>query len=134
LLAKASDREIGEAVHEARKSLKRLRALVKISRPALGDARYRRENAEFRQTGRLLSAARDAKVLIETLDGLLERARDELSPDTAVRCVLDSKKSTLEHSRRSFRMRPLSSRCWRDCSRLAVGRHAGRSRSRSSTR
>jgi CHAD domain-containing protein len=83
LLAKASGREIGEAVHETRKSLKRLRALVKISRPALGDARYRRENAEFRQTGRLLSAARDAKVLTETLDGLFERAGDELSPDTA---------------------------------------------------
>jgi CHAD domain-containing protein len=80
-LEKSSDRKIGEAVHETRKSLKRLRALVRAARAPLGDTRYRRENADFRETGRLLSGARDSKVLIDTLDTLNERAADEISPE-----------------------------------------------------
>ena len=79
-LGKASDRKIGDAVHETRKSLKRLRAVVRVARAGIGDDRYRRENAEFRETGRLLSDARDSKVLIETLDGLTEHAGEELAP------------------------------------------------------
>jgi CHAD domain-containing protein len=78
----ASDRNIGEAIHETRKSLKRLRALLRISRDGIGDDTYRLENSSFRQTGRQLSGARDSKVLVETLDGLGSRAGDELAPDT----------------------------------------------------
>jgi CHAD domain-containing protein len=74
-----------DAVHEARKALKRLRALLRVSRPALDDARYRRENVVFRDAGRELSDARDAQVLVETLDGLLERFRDELPRGTCSR-------------------------------------------------
>jgi CHAD domain-containing protein len=77
-LGKASGRQIGYAVHETRKSLKRLRALVRVVRAALGDDTYRRENAEFREAGRLLSRSRDSKVLIETLFGLTERSSEEL--------------------------------------------------------
>ncbi len=69
-----------EAVHEARKALKRLRALLRVSRPALEERRYRRENVVFRDAGRELSDARDAQVLLETLDSLLERFGDELPP------------------------------------------------------
>jgi CHAD domain-containing protein len=67
-----------DAVHEARKALKRLRALLRVSRPALEDARYRRENVVLRDAGRELSDARDAQVMVETLDSLLERFADEL--------------------------------------------------------
>jgi len=74
-----------DAVHEARKALKRLRALLRVSRPALDDARYRRENVIFRDAGRELSDARDAQVLVETLDGLLERFGDELPAGTCSR-------------------------------------------------
>lgn len=80
-LGRASDRKIGDAVHEARKSLKRLRALVRSCRAAIGDDTYRFENAEFREAGRVLSGARDSKVLIETLDGLRGRFGDELAPE-----------------------------------------------------
>jgi CHAD domain-containing protein len=80
-LGKASDRKIGDAVHETRKSLKRLRALVRVARTPLGDDRYRKENGDFRECGKLLSAARDSKVLIETLDELNERSTDEIAPE-----------------------------------------------------
>jgi CHAD domain-containing protein len=72
----------GEAIHEARKSLKRLRATLRLSRDHLGPDRYRRENVILRDAGRELSGARDARVLLETLDGLAERCPDEL-PDGA---------------------------------------------------
>lgn len=71
-----------EAVHEARKALKRLRALLRVSRPALDERRYRRENVVFRDAGRELSEARDAEVLLNTLDSLLERFGDELPAGT----------------------------------------------------
>src|SRR4051794_25639542 len=62
-----------EAVHDARKRLKRLRALVRLARGALGARAAHRENARFREAARPLSEARDAEILIQTLDGLTER-------------------------------------------------------------
>jgi len=59
-----------QAVHDARKSFKRLRAVVRLTRDQLGDEIRQRENATFRDAGRELSGARDARVLVETLDKL----------------------------------------------------------------
>jgi CHAD domain-containing protein len=73
------DGDLDSAVHEARKAFKRLRALVRVSRDALGDEVYRRENTIFRDAGRRLSAARDAAVMVETLDDLTARYRAELA-------------------------------------------------------
>ena len=58
-----------EAVHEARKDLKKLRALVRMARGELGDDTYRRENACFRDAARELAGVRDTDVMLETLDG-----------------------------------------------------------------
>jgi len=55
------------AVHETRKSLKRLRALLRLIRPAVGDSAFHRENAELRDIARSLSGARDRYVLLETI-------------------------------------------------------------------
>lgn len=55
------------SVHEARKSLKRTRALLRLVRPGLGDADFRRANARLRDIARGLSAARDRDVLRATL-------------------------------------------------------------------
>jgi len=67
-----------DAIHDARKALKRLRALVRLARDELGDQVYRRENRAFRDAGRRLSGVRDAAVLVETLDAIAEDHRDEL--------------------------------------------------------
>jgi CHAD domain-containing protein len=80
-LAGQPNRRLDEAVHETRKRLKRLRAALRLERSAIGAETYRRENAAFRELGKRLSAPRDAMVLIETLDALTERFRDELPPD-----------------------------------------------------
>ena len=55
------------AIHETRKCLKRLRALLRVARPGLREADYRRENVRFREVAKLLSGARDQHVLMQTL-------------------------------------------------------------------
>jgi CHAD domain-containing protein len=57
-----------ELVHEARKSLKKLRALLRLVRPGIGGKLYRRENLAFRDISRPLTEVRDAKNLVEALD------------------------------------------------------------------
>jgi CHAD domain-containing protein len=62
-----------EAVHSARKELKKARATLRLLRDALGDALYQRENAALRDAARPLSDVRDAKVLLDTLDRIVHR-------------------------------------------------------------
>ena len=62
-----------EAVHEARKSLKKARSLLRLSRGTLDPGERRRENAALRDAGRELSAARDAEVMLEATEELAER-------------------------------------------------------------
>ncbi len=69
-----------EAVHRARKEMKKLRATLKLVRPLLGDRTYRRENRRFRDAGRALSEVRDAQVRAETVDKLAERFGDDPPP------------------------------------------------------
>ena len=60
-----------DAVHETRKALKRLRALVRLLEPELGAQAFARENAALRDAGRRLAGARDAEVMVGTLDALI---------------------------------------------------------------
>jgi CHAD domain-containing protein len=71
------DKEFAEAIHEARKDLKKLRSVVRLVRGPLGEDSYRRENERFRDAGRLLSGTRDAEVKLETLVVLRERFGDD---------------------------------------------------------
>jgi hypothetical protein len=60
-------------VHELRKTLKRLRALMRLLRDELGRKRFARENAALRDCARRLAGARDAEVMVGTLDALVRR-------------------------------------------------------------
>ena len=62
-----------DAVHEARKDLKKLRSVLRLVRPAIDDDVYARENARYRDAARLLSGVRDAQVRAETVAALAER-------------------------------------------------------------
>jgi CHAD domain-containing protein len=75
----------GDAVHEARKAFKRLRAITRVGRDQLGDEVYRQENAAFRDLGRRLSGARDAAVLVQTLDAVRDRDGATLDADAVDR-------------------------------------------------
>lgn len=62
-----SGSDIDLAVHEARKSMKRLRAVLRMIRDELGEEHYRRENLLLRNTARLIGPVRDSAVLVETV-------------------------------------------------------------------
>jgi CHAD domain-containing protein len=89
-LLRDEDADPTEAVHEARKDMKKLRATLKLVRPQLGDETYGRENARFRDAGRALSDVRDAQARAETVDALAERFADDPPPGGwwAVRALL----------------------------------------------
>jgi hypothetical protein len=67
-----------ERVHEARKALKRLRALLRLVRDELGERAYARDSEVVRRAGKRLAQARDAEVLLSTLDGLIKRRPKKL--------------------------------------------------------
>ncbi len=68
----AEDKAVG--VHEARKCLKRIRALLQLIRPGIGDKAYNRENKRFRDIARALASSRDATVLLATATALKQSA------------------------------------------------------------
>jgi len=70
-----------EAIHEARKSVKKIRGALRLMRPELGDA-FRIENRRMRDVGRKLSDFRDAGAMLETFDALLKKYHGELGEHT----------------------------------------------------
>jgi CHAD domain-containing protein len=91
-----------KAVHAARKGLKKLRALTRIVRDSIGQRAYQRENRAFRDAGRALSAARDARVLLDSFDKLmseLEGSR-EWAPAARRRLLTMRREALREHEER----------------------------------
>jgi CHAD domain-containing protein len=80
-LAGEGDSDRATAIHETRKSLKRLRATARLTRHQLGERAFRRDAATFRDVGRRLSAARDSRVLLDTLAELSERHPNVADPN-----------------------------------------------------
>lgn len=85
----------GEAVHEARKSLKKTRALLRLVQQYLGPV-YRQENDWLRQIGRELSEYRDAGAILDSLKELRKNHSDELGGpevDAAEHAILRRKRN-----------------------------------------
>jgi CHAD domain-containing protein len=76
-----AERDPVTAVHEARKHLKKTRALLRLARPALGTRAYRAENAALRDAALALSLARDADVRVQTVEKLAEHGVGRLPAD-----------------------------------------------------
>ncbi len=79
MLEGAGSSDAGRAVHETRKALKRLRALVRVLESELGRKTAAREDRALADTARLLAGARDGEVLLATLDALVERHPGKLA-------------------------------------------------------
>jgi CHAD domain-containing protein len=73
------------AVHETRKAIKRLRALLRLLRGRLGEATYAREDKALRDVAKQLAGARDAEVMLATLEQLIERHPRKLGRRKGVR-------------------------------------------------
>src|SRR5262245_32429481 len=62
-----------EQVHEARKTVKKARATLRLMRDELGKSASARENGALRDAARPLGSVRDAHVLPQTLEELVAR-------------------------------------------------------------
>src|SRR5207248_10685740 len=84
-------------IHEARKSVKKIRGALRLVRFELG-ATYQKENRRLRDLGRKLSELRDAAAIIETFDNVVERHKDSLqkNPLSSIRQGLDKSKQETE--------------------------------------
>lgn len=71
-----------EAVHEARKSFKRVRAALRLVRDETGQEWYRRENIFYRDSSRILAPVRDSTVLVLTLDAVTKAYAHIVLPET----------------------------------------------------
>ncbi len=91
-----------EAIHEARKRFKRIRAVLRLVRDELGNKVYRLENTCFRDAGRPLTEVRDARVLLDTLDQLTEHFAGQVTAG-----ALAKGRKTLKANRRGVRRRVL---------------------------
>ncbi|MDQ2712877.1 MAG: CHAD domain-containing protein [Acidobacteriota bacterium] len=96
-LRKEAKGQRDEAVHEARKSIKKVRGVLRLVKPQLGQT-YRQENTRFRDVGRQLSDLRDAAALLEVFDELTEKFKDVLDSKglKAVRQGLEQDKREIE--------------------------------------
>jgi hypothetical protein len=110
------------SVHEARKALKRARAILRLMRGQIGDSAYRRANLRLRDAARPLSRLRDAKVLLDVIaklradgeGGELSRLEEELHREReAARREIAVHPATLRRIRRSIGLVLSASRPWR---------------------
>lgn len=70
-----------EAIHDARKRFKKIRAVMRLVRDEVGSEIYRRENVCYRDAGRALSDIRDSYVRVATVDALFDYYADYLDDD-----------------------------------------------------
>lgn len=74
-----------EAVHDARKSVKKIRGVLRLVRPEIGPT-YESENTRFRNIGHKLSDVRDGAAMLEIFDGIAEKHKQSLKR-TALRKI-----------------------------------------------
>lgn len=88
--------ERDEGIHEARKSFKKIRAVLRLVRPSLGPD-YAAENAWFRDVARDLSDLRDAQALLESFDKLQNAFPDQTNREAFadIRSVLERRRESI---------------------------------------
>jgi CHAD domain-containing protein len=68
------------AVHEMRKATKRVRALLRMVRPAIGEKVFRYENSALRNASAMVAGVRDGAVMVKAVEQLRGRYQRLLAP------------------------------------------------------
>src|SRR5215216_5875397 len=71
-----------EAIHGARKDIKKIRALLRLVRARIAKKKYHRQAARLRKTAAQFGAARDAYIKTQTLQDLAGHFEGQLPPGT----------------------------------------------------
>ena len=90
------------AVHETRKAIKRIRALLRLLREELGERLYARENAALRELTGELAGARDAEVMLATFEKLTSKAPKRLRRGRGVHRLRKALEAEQERARREL--------------------------------
>jgi CHAD domain-containing protein len=90
------------AVHQARKSTKRVRAVLRLVRADLGEKIYKYENQTLRDAARRIAPVRDSLVAVETID-ILDRVYGHLLANG----VLEETRHNLDFKRRRIELRAM---------------------------
>jgi CHAD domain-containing protein len=106
-----TDLDRNGVVHQGRTRCKRLRALIRLVRPALGRV-YALENSCIRDAAGILSSARDAQVMLETHDSLMKHSKPALgsSAYAFVREELQSRHDDASTGNRELKLQDFRSR------------------------
>ena len=87
-LKDSSESDRDSRIHQARKSIKRARAMLRLVREQLGTRAFSRTNRQLRNVAQSISGFRDAQVVLETFDSISQNA--------AIRKILEEQKAVLE--------------------------------------
>jgi CHAD domain-containing protein len=113
----------GASLHAARKSLKKVRAVLRLVRRRFDPDTYREENRNLREVGRALAPQRDAEVLIKTLASL-RRPVDGADGNAAVarleRVLRDRRRKAFASQDKPRALRPVLKTAQRHASRWPV--------------
>jgi CHAD domain-containing protein len=101
------DSRSDEAVHEARRHLKKVRALLRLVQPALGDV-YHGANKRIGTAGRLLAPVADGRAVVDTIARLKKKYPSRLAPRTlaSIESVLAQRVVHIDHKARLDRVLP----------------------------
>ncbi|WP_438764839.1 CHAD domain-containing protein [Kushneria sp. TE3] len=102
-------RDTVEGIHKLRQRCKRVRAVLRLARPALGK-HYARENQRFRDLARAVSGPRDEQVLIDTFDALMAAHKGRLDR----RRFTPTRQMLLGRHRRALEATALPDMAWLD--------------------
>lgn len=100
-LRQAQDSDLEQTVHETRKAIKRIRTLERLRKDTIGRKRRRRRRKLLRQATGELAGARDAQVLLNTLEGLMRRDPKRLPSSPGVsrlHVMLDAEQRSAERA------------------------------------
>lgn len=88
-----------QAIHEARKSVKKIRGVLRLLRPELGNT-YSDENGRFRELGHRLSELRDAQAILVMFDAIAEEYAGSIEKNTldAIHRGIESAKGEKERT------------------------------------
>ncbi len=93
------------SIHEIRKCMKRIRAILRLIRGETGYAWYRRENIFYRDTARSISSLRDLMVFRESLEYLRKKYPPNL-PDPILPPIIEAIDGEMEKQSRELIMNP----------------------------
>ncbi len=122
-LTSIGDPESDDAIHDARRRVKKIRAIIRLVRPVLEQGR--RADPDFKRVSKWLAPVADGQGVIDTLNQLLRRYHRQVPPKTAAAIraelvargkLIDSqavKKGVLQRARKTLRAERRRIKHWR---------------------